>query len=102
MESAEQRVCIRTFGVSQRRDNPDSAGGRGSSTVMWQLPVNSFIFWLAEAAMETMEDRLFADRGLANAALRVDLIVDRASPWAHRFGRPSHRCRSGTLAAAGA
>ena len=82
MESAEQRACIedvREF-LSDVTILIQQEGERRQHGDVDRLPVK-FIYLLAgpEAAMKTMEDRLFADlaASFANAALRVNPIVDR-------------------------
>ena len=82
MESAEQRACIediREF-LSDVTILIQQEGERRQHGDVDLLPVK-FIFLLAgpEAAMKTIEDRLFADLAarFANAALRVNPIVDR-------------------------
>ena len=82
MELAEQRACIediREF-LSDVTILIQQQGERRQQGDVDRLPVK-FIYLLAgsEPAMKTMEDRLFADLAatFANAALRVNPIVDR-------------------------
>ena len=82
MQSAEQRACIediREF-LSDVTILVQQQGERRQHGDVDRLPVK-FICLLAgsEAAMKTMEHRLFADlaASFANAALRVSPIVDR-------------------------
>jgi uncharacterized protein (TIGR02118 family) len=81
MESAEQRACIediREF-LSDVTILIQQEGERRQHGHVDRLPVK-FIYLLGgpEAAMKTMEDRLLADlASFANAALRVNPIVDR-------------------------
>ena len=82
MESAEQRACIediREF-LSDVTILIQQEGERRQHGDVDRLP-GKFIYLLAgpEAAMKTMEDRVFADlaASFANAALRVNPIVDR-------------------------
>jgi hypothetical protein len=82
MESDEQRACIediREF-LSDVTILIQQEGERRLHGNVDRLPVK-FIHLLAgqEAAMKNMEDRLFADlaASFANAALRVNRIVDR-------------------------
>jgi uncharacterized protein (TIGR02118 family) len=82
MESAEQRACIediRGF-LSDVTILIQQEGERRQHGNDDRLPVK-FIYLVAasEGAMKTMEDRFFADlaASFANAALRVNPIVDR-------------------------
>jgi len=82
MESAEQRACvedIREF-LSDVTILIQQEGEKRQHGGVNRLPVK-FIYLLTgpEAAMKAMEDRLFADlaASFANAALRVNPIVDR-------------------------
>jgi uncharacterized protein (TIGR02118 family) len=82
MESAEQRACIGD--IREFRSDVtiliQQEGERRQHGDVNRLPVK-FLYLLAgpEAVMKTTEDRLFADlaASFANAALRVNPIVDR-------------------------